>query len=44
MGKNPTFDDAVAQFALEYAHQTERDYARLVSAVRAGRVEATVTP
>jgi uncharacterized protein (DUF2252 family) len=43
-GKNATFDAAVAQFALDYADQTERDHERLVAAVRAGRVDATVTP
>jgi len=44
MGKNAAFDHAVARFALEYADQVERDQARLVAAIRAGRVEATVTP
>jgi hypothetical protein len=29
---------------VDYADQTARDYDALVSAVRAGRVEATVTP
>src|SRR5262249_38642261 len=44
LGKNAAFDAAVAQFALDYADQTERDHERLVAAVRAGRVDATETP
>ena len=40
LGKSAEFDDAVADFAVAYADQTERDHAALVDAVRAGRVEA----
>ncbi len=42
MGSSETFDDAVCEFAVEYADQTQRDYRALVKAVREGRVKATV--
>ena len=41
LGKNDTFDSAIANFASEYADQTERDHAKLVKAIRAGRVQAS---
>jgi uncharacterized protein (DUF2252 family) len=41
MGGASHFDDAITRFAVAYADQTERDHARLVDAVRAGRIEAT---
>jgi len=40
LGKSDTFDNAVAQFAVTYADQNERDYAALRSAVDQGRLEA----
>jgi len=40
MGKSGTFDEAIAEFAVAYADQTERDYAALVKAVRAGKIKA----
>jgi uncharacterized protein (DUF2252 family) len=40
MGKSDTFDEAIGDFALAYADQTERDHAALRKAVRAGRVKA----
>lgn len=40
LGKNDVFDKALAQFAVAYADQTERDYAALVEAVKSGRVQA----
>ena len=40
VGKNDTFDEAVASFAQVYAEQTERDHAALKSAVKAGKIEA----
>jgi hypothetical protein len=40
-GTGGVLDDAVTHFALEYADQTERDYALLVEAVHAGRITAT---
>ncbi|MFC8308070.1 DUF2252 domain-containing protein [Streptomyces olivaceus] len=39
-GKNGELDEAVAAFAVAYADRTEADHARLVAAVRAGRVAA----
>ena len=38
MGSNTTFDDAVCEFAVEYADQNLRDYRRFVKAIREGRV------
>jgi hypothetical protein len=43
MGKNTTFDDAIGEFAVTYADQTERDHAELLKAIRAGQVRATET-
>lgn len=40
MGKSGTFAEAVADFAVAYADQNERDYAALVTAVRDGRIQA----
>ena len=42
LGKNNVFDEAVAEFAVAYADQTERDHAALVKAVKSGRLRATV--
>jgi uncharacterized protein (DUF2252 family) len=42
LGKNDTFDQALAKFSLAYADQTVRDHAALVEAVRSGRLEALV--
>jgi uncharacterized protein (DUF2252 family) len=39
LGKNDVFDRAVADFAVAYADQNERDYALLVQAARDGRIE-----
>jgi uncharacterized protein (DUF2252 family) len=43
MGKNATFDDAIGEFAVTYADQTERDHATLLKAIRAGQVRAADT-
>jgi predicted alpha/beta hydrolase len=40
MGDSDAFEEAIADFAVAYADQTERDHQALVAAVRAGRVEA----
>jgi len=40
LGKNEVFDDAITKFAAAYADQTERDYAALLKAIRAGRIRA----
>ena len=42
MGSNDTFDDAIREFAMEYADQNQRDHRAFVKAVRAGRIEAMV--
>ena len=42
MGSSETFDDAICEFAVEYADQTQRDYRAFVKAVREGRVKATI--
>ena len=42
LGKSAAFDEAVADFAVAYADQNERDHAALVAAVRDGRLEAVV--
>ncbi|HEY4878616.1 MAG TPA: DUF2252 domain-containing protein [Candidatus Acidoferrales bacterium] len=40
MGKNESFDEAIEDFAIAYADQTERDHALLVKAIRAGHLPA----
>jgi uncharacterized protein (DUF2252 family) len=42
LGKTDSFDEAIGRFALAYADQTARDHAALVSAVKAGRIQALV--
>jgi uncharacterized protein (DUF2252 family) len=42
LGRSDKFDKAVADFAIAYADQTERDYQALDKAVRAGKVEALI--
>jgi uncharacterized protein (DUF2252 family) len=42
LGSKDVFDQAISEFAVAYADQTERDHKVLVSAVRKGRVEAFV--
>jgi uncharacterized protein (DUF2252 family) len=44
LGKNTTFDDAIGEFAVAYADQTERDHAALLKAIRSGHVRAAETP
>jgi uncharacterized protein DUF2252 len=39
-GKNDRLDYAMATFAMRYADQTEADHARLVAAVKSGRLPA----
>jgi hypothetical protein len=36
------FDHAIADFAIAYADQNQQDYRRLLEAVSAGRVLATI--
>ena len=40
MGKSDALDQALAQFAVAYADQNEKDHAALKRAVRDGAVEA----
>jgi uncharacterized protein (DUF2252 family) len=40
LGKGDVFDRALADFAVVYADQNERDYATLVEAAKDGRIEA----
>ena len=40
LGKSDRFDEAVADFSIAYADQSERDHAILKKAVREGRLEA----
>jgi uncharacterized protein (DUF2252 family) len=39
LGKSDRFDEAIADFSLAYADQSERDHNMLVKAVREGRIE-----
>ncbi|HTP99844.1 MAG TPA: DUF2252 domain-containing protein [Casimicrobiaceae bacterium] len=40
MGKGDAFEDAMSAFGVAYANQNERDYAKLIAAIRAGRIMA----
>ena len=40
LGKSNTFDLAIANFAVAYANQTERDHQALVTAVKSGQIAA----
>jgi uncharacterized protein (DUF2252 family) len=40
LGSGAAFDDAISDFAVAYADQTERDYQALVDAVNTGRIVA----
>jgi len=42
LGKSDTFDQAIGDFAVAYADQNAKDHAALVSAVKAGRINALV--
>lgn len=44
LGKSDTFDRALADFAVAYADQSERDHAILKKAVRSGRVDVVMEP
>lgn len=41
MGTGQTFDDAVGEFAVEYAAQNRSDYRQFIKAIRDGRIKAT---
>jgi hypothetical protein len=40
LGKNDTFDSALAKFAKSYADQAESDHDTLLKVIRAGRLKA----
>ena len=40
LGKDSEFDKAIAEFAMAYADQTERDWRALLDAIKAGRISA----
>jgi uncharacterized protein (DUF2252 family) len=40
MGKGTVFDEAIADFAMDYSAQTDRDHKALADAVREGRIRA----
>jgi uncharacterized protein (DUF2252 family) len=42
MGSGQTFDDAIGEFAVEYADQNRADYRAFVRAIREGKIEAVV--
>jgi hypothetical protein len=39
LGKSDQFDEAIADFSVAYADQSERDHEALMQAVRAGKLE-----
>jgi hypothetical protein len=41
LGDGTEFDKAIAQFAVAYADQTERDWRALLDAIEAGRIGAS---
>ena len=41
MGTGQTFDDAIGEFAVEYAAQSRSDYRGFIKAIREGRIQAT---
>lgn len=42
MGSGQTFDDAIGEFAVEYADQNRADYRAFVRAIREARIKAIV--
>ena len=42
MGSGQTFDDAIGEFAVEYADQNRHDYREFMRAIREKRIEAIV--
>lgn len=41
MGASGAFDDAIAEFSVEYADQTQKDHRAFVKAIRQGRIKAS---
>jgi Uncharacterized protein conserved in bacteria len=44
MGTSNVFDEAICEFAIEYADQAQRDYREFVKAIRQGRLTAVTEP
>ena len=44
LGKGDAFDEAIADFSIAYADQTESDYEVLMKAARSGRIEVLTEP
>jgi uncharacterized protein (DUF2252 family) len=42
MGSGQTFDDAIGEFAVEYADQNQKDYRAFTRAIREGKIKAIV--
>lgn len=42
LGKSDKFDEAIADFAVAYADQSERDHETLINAVKAGKLEVFI--
>ena len=42
IGASGIFDQAIGEFAVEYADQNEIDYKRFVDAVKKGKIEAVL--
>ena len=42
LGKSDAFDEAIADFSVAYADQSERDHETLTKAVRAGKLEVLI--
>ena len=42
LGNGPSFDKAMAHFAIAYARQNEADHAALLRAIKSGRVQAEI--
>jgi hypothetical protein len=42
MGSGQTFDDAIGEFAVEYADQNSKDYRAFTRAIQEKRIEAIV--
>jgi len=44
LGEDSEFDKAIAEFAMAYADQTQRDWRALLDAIKAGRISAEEQP
>jgi len=44
LGSKDTFDEAIADYAVAYADQVERDFATFSGAVRNGRLKSDLSP